>query len=226
MDEIAKALKVSRASLYLLFKNKDGVFGDLSTLLQSDAHDEAKKYINGDLNASSLSDRIEGALLARPFQKAVVESKHGAKRRNEHHQLCGDIEASYRDQFQKRLTSALREGVKRGEINLKSANLSASNIAKLLNLAVASLRQGTVDGTPFEKRVHHFIRLTMAGIQPDRGAARLKTPHKPSLTNAQRLLKNDTGQRISNRQKKTASYLNMRGNWLFFRERFYLWRRR
>ena len=114
MDEIAKALKVSRASLYLSFKNKDGVFGDLSTLLQSDAHDEAKKYLNGDLNASSLSDRIEGALLARPFQKAVVESKHGAKRHNEHHQLCGDIEASYRDQFQKRLTSALREGVKRG----------------------------------------------------------------------------------------------------------------
>ena len=43
MDEIAKALKVSRASLYLLFKNKDGGFGDLSTLLQSDAYDEAKK---------------------------------------------------------------------------------------------------------------------------------------------------------------------------------------
>jgi AcrR family transcriptional regulator len=103
MDEIAKALKVSRASLYLLFKNKDGGFGDLSTLLQSDAHDEAKKCINGDFNASSLPDRIEGALRARyrPFQKAVVESKHGAKPHNEHHRLCGDIVASYRTQFQK-----------------------------------------------------------------------------------------------------------------------------
>jgi hypothetical protein len=76
--------------------------------------------------------------------------------------------ASYRAQFQKLLTSALREGVKKGEINLKSANLSASNIAELLNLAVARLRQGAADVTTFEKRVHHFIKLTMAGIQHDR----------------------------------------------------------
>ena len=129
-----------------------------------------KKCINGDFNASSLPDRIEGALLARhrPFQKAVVESKHGPELNNEHHRLCGDIVASYRAQFQKLLTSALREGVKKGEINLKSANLSASNIAELLNLAVAGLRQGAADVTTFEKRVHHFIKLTMAGIQHDR----------------------------------------------------------
>ena len=156
--------------LVFFFKSKDGISRDLSTLLQSDAYDEAKKCINGDFNVSSLPDRIEGALLARhrPFQKAVVESKHGRELNNEHHRLCGDIVASYRAQFQKLLTSALRECVKKGEINLKSANLSASNIAELLNLAVAGLRQGAADVTTFEKRVHHFVKLTMAGIQHDR----------------------------------------------------------
>ena len=165
-----KGTRSFQGLLVFFLKSKDGISRDLSTLLQSDAYDEAKKYINGDFNASSLPDRIEGALLARhrPFQKAVVESKHGAELHNEHHRLCGDIMASYRAQFQKLLTSALREDVKKGEINLKSANLSASNITELLNLAVAGLRQGAADVTTFEKRVHHFIKITMAGIQHDR----------------------------------------------------------
>jgi len=164
MYDIATALGISRASLYSYFDNKDEIFRSVSISLHESVLDEAKRCLR--ITASSLTPRVEAALLARhsPFHQEVTESAHGAELHDEYSRLCGDIVADSFVRFQDMLAATLKSANRKGEIDLKAASLSASAAAEMLNLASVGLKRGAPDVETFEKRLSSFVKIFMRGL--------------------------------------------------------------
>ena len=170
MDDIAKSLGISRASLYSYFENKNEIFRSVSILIHERALNQADELLhNPDIH--DVTERIAGALLARhgPFQKAVVESQHGVELYDEYSRLCGDIVTQYHERFESLLASALLSAARKGEIDLKSSGLTGANAAELFNLAAAGLKRGAHDLKSFESRLWRLTKVLVAGLNSTAG---------------------------------------------------------
>ena len=170
MEDIANSLGISRASLYSYFQNKDEIFRCVSICIHERALDRADALLQNS-DTHDLTERVAGALLARhsPFQKAVVESQHGAELYDEYSRLCGDIVTQFHERFESLLASALRNAARRGEIDLKESGLSGAAAAELLNLGAAGLKRGAHDLKSFETRVSRLTQVLIAGLNPTVG---------------------------------------------------------
>ena len=169
MDDIARSLDISRASLYSYFENKDEIFRCVSISIHECALNRARALLqNSEIH--DLTERVAGALLARhgPFQRAVVESQHGAELYDEYSRLCGDVVTQFHERFESMLASELRSAARRGEIDLKRSGLTGANAAELLNLAAAGLKRGAHDLKSFETRVWRLTKVLIAGLNPAR----------------------------------------------------------
>ena len=170
MDDIAKSLGISRASLYSYFENKNEIFRCVSISIHEDALNQADVLLRS-LEDSDLTERVIGALLARhgPFQRAVVESQHGAELYDEYSRLCGDIVSQFHERFESLLASALRNAAREGEIDLKRNGLTGTNVAEILNLSAAGLKREAHDMKVFETRVRRLTNIVIEGLKPIRG---------------------------------------------------------
>ena len=169
MEDIAKETGVSRASLYSYFENKEEIFRSLSAKLHEESLANAECQLAGELaQGSDISSRVEAALLARmaPFQKVVAESAHGSEIYDENNRLCGDLVISSSERFIAMLATALSGAARAGEIDLKSARLSAPAAAELIYLGAAGLKQRAEGVATLEKRVQGFVRVFVAGLCP------------------------------------------------------------
>lgn len=164
MDDIARRLGISRASLYSYFDNKDDIFRSASNAIHAVALQNAKNQL---ADTQSVAVRIEQALLARhaPFLNAVVQSPHGGELFDEYSRLCGDIVVDSHKRFQAMLATALKTASQAGEVNLKAAGVSAVGAAEVLNLSAAGLKHGAPDLAVFKKRVSSFVKVFVAGME-------------------------------------------------------------
>jgi len=167
MEDIARELGISRASLYSYFDNKDEIFRGVSISLHEAALAEARSCLQAEFKSEGLRKQVQDALLARhtPFQDAFVQSPHGQELHDEYSRLCGDIVADSHIRFQAMLASTLSNAARRGEIDLKKAKLSAAAAAELLNLAAAGLKRGAKDPKVFERRVRKLAGVFVSGLQ-------------------------------------------------------------
>jgi AcrR family transcriptional regulator len=170
MDDIARSLGISRASLYSHFENKDEIFRCVSVSIHERALDKANRLLQ-DSEKNDLTERVANALLARhgPFQRAVVESQHGAELYDEYSRLCGEVVIQSQKRFESMLASTLRSAARTGEIDLKKNGLSAANAAELLNLSAAGLKRGASDMKSFETRVRRLAKVLIAGLMSATG---------------------------------------------------------
>lgn len=171
MEDIARELGISRASLYSYFENKDEIFRCVSMSLHEQALAEAKScldaYLNQEANGLDVGAQVESALLARhrPFQGEFVQSPHGVELHDEYSRLCGDIVSDSHTRFQTMLGTALKGAARRGEVDFKKAGVTAVQAAELLNLATAGLKRGATDAATFEKRVRMMAAVFIAGLR-------------------------------------------------------------
>lgn len=167
MDDIAKSMSISRASLYSYFENKDEIFRCVSMSVHESALAEAKLCLEEKVSHPDLGSKIESALLARhlPFHERAIEAAHGLELHDEYSRLCGDIVTDSFAQFQSMLATTLRSAAREGEINLKPSGISAAGAAELLNLATAGFKRGALDVRTFEKRVKKFVKIFVSGLR-------------------------------------------------------------
>ena len=171
MEDIAKETGVSRASLYSYFENKEEIFRCLSASLHEETLGNAESHLKGvsDLAGAQthLVSRVETALLARfgPFQEVLTQSAHGGEIYDENSRLCGDLALNSSARFRGMLASALKSAARMGEIDLKTAGLTASATAELIHLCAAGLKQGAPDVAAFENRLHGFVQVFFAGLR-------------------------------------------------------------
>ncbi len=165
MEDIAKETGVSRASLYSHFENKEEIFRTLSAQLQERSLEAAEARLKDEASTPDVSARVEAALLARltPFLEVVAQSAHGSEIYDENSRLCGELVLASSERFLGMLTTAMAAAARSGEIDLKSAGLTAPAAAELIHLAATGLKQ-SADVATLEKRVRGFVRVFLAGL--------------------------------------------------------------
>jgi AcrR family transcriptional regulator len=170
MEDIASEAGVSRAALYLQFRNKEEIFVSLAQQLQDDAMGRVAAALATDL---PLAARIRTAIEAKSlhFVEIALASPHGSELLDETNRLCGDLIASMEKRFADQLTRLFRRAAQAGEVDLASADLSASETAQLLLRSVKGLKGSGVTVDEFRKALDQLVRVFVAGLAP-RPAAR------------------------------------------------------
>jgi AcrR family transcriptional regulator len=163
LEDIARAVGISRTSLYSYFPNKDAIFRAVSQEVHERALAEAKHVLNG---KEDIELRVEAALLARhaPFHEMQATSPHGLELHDEYSRLCGDIVTDSQTRFEAMLVGAIKRAARSGSIDLKRAGVSSAEIASTLNLASAGQKRGAKNSVEFAIRINCLVRIAFAGL--------------------------------------------------------------
>ncbi len=163
MEDIARETGVSRASLYLHFRNKEEIFTTLAERLHEQALEAAETALKA---PGDVAERVRGALEAKTlrFLEVVAGSPHGGELMDESGRLCGELAAATEQRFERLLADALRDAARDGEIDLQGAGLSAPAAAELLRLAAHGLKHPVDDPRAFRRRLARLVAVFFAGL--------------------------------------------------------------
>jgi len=163
MEDIASEAGLSRAALYLQFRNKEEIFRELA----ADLHEEALSQAEAALGTQdSLPERLRSAIEAKTLRMIEIghHSPHGSELMDEKNRLCGDLATDSEERFQDMLARALVSADNAGEVDLRGAGLSASEAAELFARAVDGLKTSQITTDAYRKRVASFAKLFVAGL--------------------------------------------------------------
>lgn len=184
MEDIAGEAGVSRAALYLQFRNKEEIFKSLARELQDRALARAGAALEAD---GPLAERVRAAIEGKSLEmvRITLESPHGSELLDETGRLCGDLVADTERRFAEQLTRVLRRAAADGDLDLAAADLSAPAAAQLLLRAVKGLKGPGVAVEDFQKGLASLVRVFIAGLAPrtrSRAAAAGTRAAKPRRT--------------------------------------------
>ena len=174
MEDIATEAGVSRAALYLQFRNKEEIFRSLAQRMQEGALARAAAALTAE---APLADRVVAAILGKGlhFVEITLASPHASELLDETNRLCGDLVGETERRFLEQLTRVLRRAVQAGEIDLGGHGLGATEAGQLLLRAVKGLKGPGVSVEEFRKGVDALVRVFIAGLRaptPARGRQR------------------------------------------------------
>jgi len=167
LEQIAREAGISRAALYLHFRDKEDIFRAVSRQVHASAQAAAEAAAAG---PGDVVERIEAALAAKHgrFYAIVRGSPHVAELVEDQNRLCGDITETYRKRFQRLLRRVLEEADARGEIDLAGAGVAAAEAAELFVAGVRGV--GMAGAEPlrpgaYRRRVARPVRVLAAGLR-------------------------------------------------------------
>lgn len=176
MEDIAGEAGISRAALYLQFRNKEEIFRSLAEGLHEESLARARTALAGD---RPLPDRLRGAIEGKSLRlvELMHDSPHGGELLDESSRLCGDIARASERRFTALLTGALRQAARSGEIDPAALGLTPAGAAELLLHAAGGLKGPTVDPATYRRRVAGLVRLVHAALAA--GEKRRATAPRP-----------------------------------------------
>jgi len=165
MEDIAGEAGVSRAALYLQFRNNEEIFVSLARQLQDDALARAASALQSD---APLAERIRAAIEAKSLKlvEITLGSPHGAELMDETNRLCSDLVCDTERVFTDQLARLLRRAAQAGEIDLAALDVGASEAAQLLLRAVKGLKGPGVTVEDYRKGLAKLVRVFVAGLAP------------------------------------------------------------
>lgn len=163
MEDIALEAGLSRAALYLQFKNKEDIFRELSRELHEEAMAQAEAALAGD---GAISERLLRAIEAKSLKvlEIAYASPHGGELMDENNRLCGELAVESHGRFVEMIGDALKGSDASGEIHLSRSGLKAREAAELLTQSAAGLKLGDVSPELYRKRLAAFVRVFVAGL--------------------------------------------------------------
>ncbi len=163
MEDIADEAGVSRAALYLQFRNKEEIFQSLSRQLHEDALARAAAALNA---PQALAERLRAAVEAKSlrFVEIAYGSPHGSELLDESNRLCGELAARSEARFRELVTAVLRRAGRAGELDLAAVGLTAGEAAALVVRAAAGLKGPGVTVEEYRGRLAALVRVLVAGF--------------------------------------------------------------
>jgi AcrR family transcriptional regulator len=158
MQDIADTAKMSRAALYLHFRNKD----DLFRTLMDWHHGEALKAAEAAFTADRpFLARMEAALLdfTLVLFGPVKESAHGQELFDANMALAGDTTAATSLRLRALMQSAVTQAVSNGEISLSATGLSAETLTDLLYVCLDGIKKAAGGLDRLEERLKALMRV-------------------------------------------------------------------
>lgn len=163
MLDIAQAADMSRAALYLHFKNKEDVFRAGSER----AHASVMAQVAAALaEPGPVFTRIETALLA--FQQGLMAeisaSAHGQELFDANMTLAADITLSARASLVASLAGALEQAEAAGDIALRRVDATAAQVAGLLVASMDGIKHTQGGGEALRQGIALQIRVLGAAL--------------------------------------------------------------
>lgn len=169
MEDIARETGMSRAFLYLHFKNKDEIFRQLAESL----HDDIWQGIQQALAAPGpVAERVASALAEKGVHtlQIVSDSEHAQEIFDAGGRLGPDLAADFDERFHRALAQALKDADDRGEIDLSLADLTPAAASELLRFASYGLKSDGVGVAVFRRRVGQLTKVFFGALGPTAAA--------------------------------------------------------
>ena len=165
LQDIAEHAGVSRAAIYLHFKNKDQIFRSVSITLHEEGLRKAGVLLEDPFSAD-VATTISEALYARHgrFLTLVLESAKGAEMEDEHNRLCGDVVVKTQKIFNDQLVRFINMADAARRICLSNQELSAERLVSLLNLSVVGCKRGCESSIEYKERIVDLVSLFVDGL--------------------------------------------------------------
>jgi AcrR family transcriptional regulator len=173
LEQIAAEAGISRAALYLHFKNKEAIFRALARQV----HERAQAAVeDAAARPGTLDAQLEAILQAKlgQFFALVHDTPHAAEILDEKSRLCGDLTEEFRKRFLRVLRDAIVAAGERGEIDLAWADLDPGEAAELLHDAAQGLERAGLAGTTPARHRRRLARLVAVFVQGLKGPERAK----------------------------------------------------
>lgn len=165
MQDIADAAMMSRAALYLHFRNKDDLFRSLMTWHQGEALKAAEVAF---LSSRPFILRMENALtdFTVTIMAPVKASTHGLELFEANMMLAGDINAATSLRLRALIENAVKTAISQGEISLSAIGLSAEALADLLYVCLDGIKKAPNGLEKLDQRLAALMRLLDTSTRP------------------------------------------------------------
>ena len=158
MDDIARAVDISRPALYLLFRNKADIFRAVEQDLLAKSRANACAALRGE---GSFQKRLLTALDQALFQllRKVHESPHGEELVDFNNQIAADLVTEWRSFMVERFARSIGEEASRRGVSLEDRGHSAQSLAEMLFDMLAGMKARGKRGFQAEPQCRQFIKL-------------------------------------------------------------------
>lgn len=166
MEDIAQEGGLSRAALYLHFKNKEEIFRALGQELHERAFAAAEAAAR---ETTGVAAQLEAALAAKlgTFFEIVYSTAHARELLDENSRLNGEVSAAFRARHVKLLRGLIDAASRRGELAPATQGLTSTATAELLlDCAKGIETTGATPLTPadYQRRLSQLVRVVVAGL--------------------------------------------------------------
>jgi len=180
MEDIAQVAGISRAALYLHFKNKEEIFRALARTLHERAIADAAVAAR---RPGSVALQLQQALEAKlgPFFAIVHGNAHGRELLDENSRICGDISEEFRQQHLAILRRVIDAATKNGDLKPSRAGLNATSAAEMLLDAAKGIEtSGATAPTPasYQRRLAQLVAVLVLGLGGTTATASRKTQRR------------------------------------------------
>lgn len=165
MQDIADAAMMSRAALYLHFRNKDDLFRSLMGWHHGEALKAAEAAFS---SARPFVQRMENALtdFTMTIMAPVKASTHGLELFEANMMLAGDINVATSLRLRALIESAVKIAISHDEISLSATGLSAETLADLLYVCLDGIKKAPNGLEKLDQRLAALMRLLDTSTRP------------------------------------------------------------
>jgi AcrR family transcriptional regulator len=159
MDDIARAVGLSRPALYIHFRNKQDIFRGLMLAMMEETRARVATCLGQDL---PLAQRVELALqegIVLPHRQ-ILETAHGAELFDTSHEFAADLFLAWMKAVEVEIALALQRAAD-GDIITIPSGLSAEIIASLLIDAIQGMKSRLQDIEEVAEAIPHLLALAL-----------------------------------------------------------------
>jgi len=158
MNDIAEFSGMSRAALYLHFKNKEEIFRSLALQLHQRSLDVVAEAFED--NSVSLKERLSKAALQKfEVYKFIHQSPHGMELMTAGLEVASDIATDLEADYINLLTDNLKKAENLGEISFDDLAMNAQEFAELLAGSIIGIEKRNMATEEVKSKVASLVKV-------------------------------------------------------------------